>query len=162
MAEDAASGEARAPFGVPLGNDDPNNQCFGCSPHNDRGLRLTFMRTESRTVESRYTVPEHFCGAPQVVHGGIQAAMLDEVLGYACQTAFEDPSTDADLSKQDLQIVTASFALKYRIPVPTGAPLVLRGVVDRVEGRNVFVNGVILDADARELTRAEARWVRLA
>jgi acyl-coenzyme A thioesterase PaaI-like protein len=117
---------------------------------------MAFVKTGCHAVEAHYEVAEHFCGAPQVVHGGIQATMLDEVLGFACRTAFADDDVDG------LQIVTAEFSLRYRIPVPTGVQLLLRGEVERTEGRNIFVKGAILDDAERELTRGEARWVRLA
>ncbi len=156
-------GDRAMPAGVPFSADDPDNHCFGCSPHNERGLRMQFVKTGRHAVEARYLVPEHFCGAPQVVHGGIQATMLDEVLGYSCRTAFLDE--DASLGEKNggdgIVIVTAEFSLRYRIPVPTGANLVLRADVERVDGRNVFVKGAILDEGGRELTRGEARWVRL-
>jgi acyl-coenzyme A thioesterase PaaI-like protein len=55
-------------------------QCFGCSPRNDKGLRLRFERTShglacllrfDRTLESY----------PGVVHGGIITTVCDEIMG---------------------------------------------------------------------------------
>ncbi len=157
-------GRGSTAVGVPFDQSDPDNHCFGCGPGNERGLRMRFVRTGPGTVESEYIVPEHLCGAPQVVHGGIQATMLDEVLGYACRTAFvsfDEAQGRVEGGGADAPIVTAAFSLRYRIPVPTGQPLRLRGEVERVEGRNVFVKGAILGEAGQELTRAEARWVRL-
>lgn len=133
--------------------DAPDNHCFGCSPHNERGLGLTFTRTADRVVEIHYTAEAHLCGAPNVVHGGIQATMLDEASGIACRTAFQ--------GEADYNLVTAEFSLRYRRPVPGGVPIVIRGEVDRVEGSNIFVTAKILDAAGEELTLSTARWVRL-
>ena len=58
--------------------DDPENHCFGCSPHNPSGLQLAFTRTGDRTVECRTTVKPDFGGQPGVIHGGVQAALPDK------------------------------------------------------------------------------------
>ncbi len=132
---------------------DLNNDCFGCGPENAQGLRLAFTRTGEQSVEVEYTAEPHFCGATNVVHGGIQDTLLDEASGYACRTVFPD-----DL---ELTIVTAEFSLRYRKPVPTQVPLTVRGEVVRREGRNIFIEAAIVDADGNTLTTSDARWVRL-
>ena len=63
--------------------DRPGNMCFGCSPFNTQGLNMRFRHVERGVVESPYTAAEHLCGAPGVVHGGIQAVLLDEAMGVA-------------------------------------------------------------------------------
>lgn len=133
--------------------DDPDNHCFGCSPHNPRGLQLRCTRTGERTVEVRFVAEPSLAGAEGVVHGGIQAALLDEALGMAVHTAPEAaPRTS---------VVTADFSLRYRSPVPVGQPLVIHGELVRCEGRSFHVAGRIEDADGRVLTVATARWVRI-
>jgi uncharacterized protein (TIGR00369 family) len=130
-------------------NDEPDNVCFGCSPHNAQGLRMTFLLTGPGRVESRCTLEEHLAGAPGVIHGGIQATLLDEAMGVAAHRGVED---------QELDIVTVDFSLRYRRPAPTGAPVVVRGALLRREGRDFFMEGAIESADGEVLTLAEARW----
>jgi acyl-coenzyme A thioesterase PaaI-like protein len=132
--------------------DDPDNLCFGCSPHNPHGLRLVW-RDVGDVVEAHYTAAPHLCGAPGVIHGGIQAVLLDETLGVAIQRSFRDG--------ERRYVVTAAFDLEYRRPAPTGVQLVLRGRLDRCEGRSFFVSGEIADREGRLLTRATARWVEI-
>lgn len=133
--------------------DDVNDHCFGCGSENPNGLRLQFAYAGGQCVEARYVAAAHLCGAPNVVHGGIQATLLDEACGFACRTVFpNDPG---------LTIVTAEFSLRYRRPVPTGVPLTLRGEVMRQEGRNIFIEASILDAEGESLTTSDARWVKL-
>ena len=134
-------------------NDGPEERCFGCGQQNPAGLRLRFRVKQGHEVEAEYLAPEHFCGAPGVVHGGIQAALLDEVLGMACHAAAPD---------EDLDVATVDFRLRYRRPTPAGVRLAVRGRLLRVEGRDYFVEGEIVSPDGEVLTRAEARWRRLA
>lgn len=128
-------------------NGDPT--CFGCGAENGRGLQLSFRRTGERAVECEYIAPEHLCGAPTVLHGGIQATILDEAMGKAAHLLFEDSS---------LRIVTADFTLRYRRPAPIGARIVARAELVKVEGANIFLRGALLDDANAELTVAEARW----
>jgi uncharacterized protein (TIGR00369 family) len=132
--------------------DAPENVCFGCSPHNERGLRMRFRRLGPGLVESHYNVSDHLGGAPGVVHGGIQAVLLDEAMGVAIHQS--DGAEGVD-------VVTAEFKLRYRRPVLTQTRLVVRGELLRSEGRDYWVEGAILDADGQRLTVAEARWRRI-
>jgi uncharacterized protein (TIGR00369 family) len=129
-----------------------DNRCFGCSPHNERGLRMRFQRVAPGVVESRYVAEPHLCGAPGVVHGGIQAALLDEAMGVAIHSA---------LGGDDGPIVTVDFRLRYRRPAPAGEPLVVRGTFLRRDGAHAFALGRILDGKGVVCTEAEARWKRI-
>ncbi|MBW2313230.1 MAG: PaaI family thioesterase [Deltaproteobacteria bacterium] len=136
-------------------NDGPEDTCFGCGHQNEQGLKVVFRRVAADAVEARYEAAPHWCGAPDIVHGGIQAALLDEVLGAAAHCGFdEEPDGSVNL-------VTVDFQLHYRRPCRAGVPLLLRGELLRVEGRDVFVEGAIRDAEGETLTTAEARWRRL-
>jgi len=132
-------------------NDRPDNVCFGCSPWNERGLQLEFTQHPDGLVESPYTAPPHFCGAEGVIHGGIQAALLDEVMGVAAHAG-------EDEGEERIHIVTVDFRLSYRRPAPVGVRLTLRARLLRREDRDYFVEGEIVDAEGTALTRAEARW----
>lgn len=134
-------------------NDEPENRCFGCSPHNPQGLKLVFVQTGPETVECRYHAAASYAGPEGVIHGGIQAVLLDEVMGSAIRVALAD---------RDSQFVTADFRLHYRRPVPVEAPIVVRASLSRREGRSYFVSGQILDSGNELLTSAEARWCRIS
>jgi len=63
-----------------LGNKD-NHKCFGCSPANAYGLRMKFL-TDEKSLFSWLTIPEHLCGWDNLAHGGVLAAILDEIMGW--------------------------------------------------------------------------------
>jgi uncharacterized protein (TIGR00369 family) len=140
-------------IGESFGFDDPQNRCFGCSPHNPRGLQLRFTRTGERTIETVYTAEPLLAGGDAVVHGGIQAALLDETMGIAAHLA--------EGEGERFSVVTAELHVRYRRPVPVGVPLTVRAVWLRSEPPDIFVEGAILAADGTLLTGAEARWRRI-
>jgi acyl-coenzyme A thioesterase PaaI-like protein len=107
--------------------------CFGCSPSNPIGLRMTFRRDGDRIV-ARYAIPEHFHGAPGIAHGGIVAALLDEV------------SCAAVHFLRGRFVVTGELSVRYRAPCPVGRPLVLSAWFVAEDHPRYAV----VDADVRE------------
>ena len=130
------------------------DRCFGCGAANPNGLRLSFVRYDNGIVETRHRPDRDHCGLDTVVHGGIQATVLDEVMGVAAQLGL--PSGASDLS-----CVTAEMQLRYRRPVPMDADLVARAKVVRVDDPDFHVTGAIVGPDGRALTEASSRWRQL-
>ena len=59
------------------------HSCFVCGDANAIGMNLRF-ETDGHVVKTRFTPrPEHI-GFKQVVHGGIIATLLDEIMVWAC------------------------------------------------------------------------------
>ncbi len=120
--------------------------CYGCGPKNPSGLRLQFFETDEG-VEVDYVAPEHLAGAPGVVHGGVQATLLDEAM---CMTAY---------AKAGTPVVTGELTVRYVRAVPTGTPLKIRGRIAQHRARSFFIEGAItLAATGEELTRARGRF----
>ncbi|NOU16894.1 MAG: PaaI family thioesterase [Bacteroidales bacterium] len=66
----------------PFTNIDGYN-CFGCSPHNHLGLKLEFwLNEEDNSIESKWNPDNCLEGFKDVVHGGVQAAVMDEIASW--------------------------------------------------------------------------------
>lgn len=128
-------------------NRQPNAaQCFVCGVKNDAGLQMQFYETDESPVRvfASYTVPARYQGYPGIVHGGIIAAMLDEVIS---RTIFRgDPPR---------LVVTAQLNVRYRKPVPIETPLRLEGWVERDSGKAIKVAGTIHNLEDVLLAEAE-------
>jgi len=59
----------------------PGYNCFGCSPGNAFGLQMTFVE-EGDDVVSLWHPEEKFQGYFEILHGGIQAALMDEIASW--------------------------------------------------------------------------------
>lgn len=55
--------------------------CFGCSPDNPQGLRMQFT-DEGDFVVSTWQPESNFQGWHNVLHGGIQATLMDEIASW--------------------------------------------------------------------------------
>jgi acyl-coenzyme A thioesterase PaaI-like protein len=128
------------------------NTCFGCGEDNPSGLQMKREYETDGSVISKIAIDEKYAGDKGVVHGGIQATLLDEVLGFAVRKVSEDNYGELK------PIVTATFQLKYKAPCPTNTELIIRSRITKLELPSVFVEGEICNAAGDVLTRAEARW----
>jgi len=55
--------------------------CFGCSPDNKSGLRMHF-RIEGEEVLCDWEPEHHLQGWVGILHGGIQATLMDEIASW--------------------------------------------------------------------------------
>lgn len=128
----------------------PNSRhCFVCGVENHYGLKLAFY-TQGEEVICDHVVPEHYNGYPGVVHGGVVASMLDEMLGRVFM-----------IGDHDRFMYTAKMTTRYRKPVPTEQPLrlVARAVKDR--GRVAESKAELYGPQGELLAEAEALLVSL-
>ena len=106
-------------------NKQPNSEmCFVCGRSNPVGLYMKFEDDGEGTVISDYTVPERYQGYPGIVHGGVLAAMLDEVVGRV-----------SIIGDAHHFMMSVKLEVLYRHPVPVNIPLRVVGRVIRLRGR---------------------------
>jgi acyl-coenzyme A thioesterase PaaI-like protein len=125
------------------GKRQPNSQhCFICGMENPIGLHLHIYETAPGEVESTYTAPDHFQGYPGILHGGIVAAMIDEISGRA------------QMGSEPLNprfMFTARMEVKYRRNVPIGKPLKIIGKAGKSRAKSAEAWAGIYDAKTNEL-----------
>jgi len=111
-----------------------SRMCFVCGLQNPVGLKMAFYEDpEVGEVRAEVTVPDHYQGYPRVVHGGIVAAILDEVAGRAVFLHGYDENL----------MVTLRLTIRYHRPTPTETPLTVVGWVERMGGMGARVAGEI-------------------
>jgi acyl-coenzyme A thioesterase PaaI-like protein len=121
----------------------PNSRmCLICGLENPIGLHLHIYETEPGVVETTYTAPDHFQGYPGVLHGGIVAAIIDELSGRAHMGS--DPLNPRFM-------FTAKLEVKYRKNVPIGKPLKIIGRAGKSKSRSAEAWAGIYDSETNEL-----------
>jgi acyl-coenzyme A thioesterase PaaI-like protein len=108
--------------------------CFGCSPSNALGLQLTFRR-RGDAIATRYTIRDHFHGAPGIAHGGIVATLLDEV---SCAAVF---------FLRDRYVVTGELTVRYQRPCPVARPVEISARVTGEHPRYLVVEGTVHEGE---------------
>jgi len=81
--------------------------CFGCAPMNSIGLRLVF-EDRGDSIAADVTLGREYESFPGVVHGGIVATILDEVLSQAVYRSGQ------------ISVFTTGLRVRYGRPMETG------------------------------------------
>ena len=122
-------------------------RCFACGAQNPIGLHLVFHE-EDGVIVTEYTPGPEVAGFPGVVHGGILATLLDEVLN---RTAV----------REQRWLMTGRLDIRYRQAAPVGKKLRVTARTLSSRKRMVQAAGEIRLADEPETVIAEAEGVFL-
>lgn len=118
-------------------NKQPNSEmCFVCGRSNPVGLYMQFYDDGELQVVSDYTVPAHYQGYPGIVHGGVVAAMLDEIVGRVSM-----------IGDHHHFMMSVKLQVLYRHPVQIETPLHVVGRILRLRGRMGKAEGQIVLPD---------------
>jgi uncharacterized protein (TIGR00369 family) len=118
--------------------------CFACGLDNAAGLRLSFYDDgASQVVCDCFIGPEHQ-GYPGIAHGGIVAAILDEVGGRVVM-----------IGDHNRFFMTARLEIRYRQPVPTETPLTAVGWPVKLRAKLATAHAEIRAADGAVLAEAD-------
>ena len=128
---------------TPMNKQPNSDHCFVCGRKNPRGLFMVFYDNGEDEVYAEHVVPAAYQGYPGIVHGGVQAAMLDEAVGRVAMI-------------EDLHhfMMSVKLEVKYRHPVPVETPLRIVGRLVRLRGRLGQAVGEILLPDGTLATEA--------
>lgn len=120
----------------------PGYSCPGCSPTNEKGLRLQFFEVGDDVV-SFWTPEPAYQSWTNTLHGGIHCLMLDEIAGWV---VFHKLSTTAVTSKMDT---------KYLKPITLdGGRIELRARLTKRMRQVAFVEAELIQR-GEVCTRAE-------
>jgi len=94
---------------------------------NPMGLAARLWR-EGDVAVMKVTLGNGFEGAPGRAHGGVVAALLDEVMGFMNAI-------------HGTMAFTAQLDITYHAPTPVGEPIIARAWLERSDGRKRYVVG---------------------
>ena len=96
---------------------DANYNCFGCSPTNKNGLKLEFYEDGDYVISSWKPV-EYLQGYNNVLHGGIQTTLLDEIASWTVNVKAKTAGVTSNINirfKKTVFINKGAIKLKCRI-----------------------------------------------
>jgi len=119
-----------------------HDYCYVCGPNNPAAADIT-LRCNTNQVIGEVKLDHRHQGVPGLAHGGVIAAIVDEIAGSL-------------LIAHSLRFVTARLDVEYIAPVPIDQPLSLTAWLDQAHGRKHTViteirSGTVLLATGRAL-----------
>ncbi len=122
------------------------NNCFGCGANNPHGLKMKFYSDE-QAVYSTVSIPQHLTSWNDMVHGGIIATLLDEVMAWAA------------IYLQKSVVMTKSIQIDFIKPLAVADELKVTGQVLRQETkREVVIEGLIHNSKGNLCARSEGTF----
>ena len=121
--------------------------CFVCGESNTIGFRLRF-ETDGRIVQTRFCPRAEHVGFKSVMHGGLIATVLDEVMVWACAVGTRRFA------------FCAEFTVRFLSPVRPGEELVAAGeLTANRKGRIFEAKGSLRDRAGKILAEATGRYL---
>ncbi len=121
--------------------------CFGCGSDNPIGLQLGDFGTGDATVTCTWNPRPDYRSFPEVIHGGIVAAALDEVMAWTAMLLIGHT------------VVTGTMDLRFRRPAECSGTFRLVGRLDDHRGKRVMLSAVMVDDADREIASARAMFI---
>ena len=117
--------------------------CFACSPTNPIGLRLEFYENGD-FVETSWSPTRQYEGYPNVLHGGILAALIDETAAWTMYI------------KARRSGVSSRINIRYRKPVDsTQNEILTRGTITNFNRNLCYIHVEIFNEQGELCTEAE-------
>jgi uncharacterized protein (TIGR00369 family) len=127
-----------------------SKNCLVCGIDNDFGLKTRFYETEDGELIAVFKPLDEHQSYPNVTHGGISAAILDEVIGRAIMITSNSESFG----------VTISLTTRFKRPVPTGCELKAIGRITRDNGRIFEGTGELYLSNGEVAVEAEGKYMK--
>jgi acyl-coenzyme A thioesterase PaaI-like protein len=119
--------------------------CLFCAPDHPHGIRMQ-MDYRDGMVAADLTVPHLFQGYTDVVHGGIVAGLLDEVMWWV-------------VTVESRRItMTTRIEVEYRDVVRCGMPYTVKGRLTQVRHGTFFGSGEIEDPSGKTIARGNGTF----
>lgn len=103
--------------------------CFGCGTRNPIGLHIGGFAVTDAAVTAQFSPRADYHGFEDILHGGILATALDEMLGWTAMLL------------ENVMVVTAKLEMRYSSPAPAGERYRLTGELRERRGKRLVLAG---------------------
>ena len=120
------------------------SHCFVCGEKNQTGLQVKFY-SDGKVVTAEYLPTKGFSGYKDIFHGGVMAALLDEVMIKT-------------LIAKEQVAVTTKLSLSYKRPAKLGERIILKGEIIQNRKKIVTTKGKAQNQKGELLAEAEGEY----
>jgi uncharacterized protein (TIGR00369 family) len=121
------------------------NYCFVCSKSNPKGIHLDIECEGPDEAIARFVLDREYEGYPGIIHGGVIAAIIDDVMG------------NIEFRKGYIAY-TVELNIKYIKKCLVKEPLIARGMVKNFSHRIIETQGEVFDSSGDIRVMASAKY----
>jgi acyl-coenzyme A thioesterase PaaI-like protein len=127
-----------------------DNYCFVCGKNNPQGFQIQVRYSEAElAAETELSIPREYQGWADVIHGGILATMLDELMAHAIWH-FAGPG------------LTLGLEVRFHKPLKPDETIRVRGVMEPGNGNRRSATGEIIRlSDNQRIASGKSRFLLL-
>lgn len=122
--------------------------CFACGKNNPDGLKLDFSIKDGK-IYSEYTFPKKFQGYADVVHGGMIALILDEVMVNLPWRIYK------------VFVVSAEMKVRFKKPVKIGERLTFIAEIEKEYKNLVYLKSEAKDKKGNIIASATSKCLKV-
>ncbi|MCD4790460.1 MAG: PaaI family thioesterase [Bacteroidales bacterium] len=120
--------------------------CFGCSPNNIYGLRMEFVE-EGDFIISEWIPVDYFSGYKNVLHGGVQATLMDEIASWVVQIKLKTAG------------VTANLNIKYKKPVfISNDKILIKARIEKYMKKIAYIHTELYNSEGELCSEGEVKY----
>jgi len=127
-----------------------SKSCFVCGEDNPDGFRKKFEVDEEGHVILRFNARKSMQGYGTVMHGGLQATLLDETMGWATAIALKRMTMAVEMT------------IRYKKRTPIGKDLIAEAWVATARSRLATAEGIIRDEEGTVYAEASGKFFPLS
>lgn len=121
------------------------NYCFVCSKNNPKGIHLDIRYDSANEAVASFALDREYEGYPGIIHGGVIAAILDDVM------------SNIEFRKGYIAY-TVELNIRYMKKCFVKEPLIARGVVKYFSHKIIKTEGEIVDSSGDIKVKASAKY----
>lgn len=120
--------------------------CFACDPNNQEGLQMSFYE-DGEYILTEWEPKSYFQGYRNVLHGGIQSTLMDEIASWTVYVKAKKAG------------VTASMNVRFKKPVYVNkGKITVRGKLTEMNRKFAFIQGELFDHAGNLCAEADIKY----
>lgn len=120
---------------------DFTSKCFGCGKENPIGAKLKFYEDSENSIQTTFTAPETWGGWGEIIHGGLQTVLLDEISAWTA------------ISLLSIYGLTVKAKIEFFHPVYINEKLTIKSKIEEVKGKDILISSFIMTEDEMICTK---------
>ena len=125
-----------------------DHMCYVCGKDNPQGLHLNFEHPHKGKLKAEAVFSKHHQGFKNIVHGGMMAMVLDEMMVNLAW-------------KEGIPAVTVEMRTRLKKASKVGEKIFLEGSLDDQKGKLIYTSSVAKNDKGEVLAEAEATCMRI-